>query len=248
MDRTDYGVYRLEGKEKFIFYSAGYAGFFLIGMIFYNSVVISCITGLFILLLRKPYEEYKAKSRQNDFLMQFKDLLYSLSASIATGRDMHEGFREALDNLGGMYKDSDIIIIELNNIVFGLENRGSENELLKDFASRSHLREVSGFTDVYLSVRDSGGDMESAISRTCDTLMDRITIEKEIHKIVSQKKLEARIITAIPLVILTALKLFSPEYISPMYTTLAGRIIMTVCLGLIIIAYVITERITDIRI
>ncbi len=248
MEKIDYSEYRLHGRERILFFTVGYTAFFITGMLFYRSYLLSLITGLLILAYRRPFEKKIIKRRKDRLLLQFKDLLYSLSASVATGRSLHEGFIDAEKDLKGMYSDDDYIIIELKTIINGLTNRENEKELLTDLARRSRLKDISGFTDVYLTVRDSGGDMQKVITRTCDVLMDRITIEKEIEKVVSQKKTEAMIITSIPILILAGLNLMSPGYISPMYTTLAGRMIMTSCLCIIVIAYILTERITDIRV
>ena len=97
-------------------------------------------------------------------------------------------------------------------------------------------------------VRKAGGDMEKVISKTADILTDKISIEKEIRAIISQKQVEAKIITVMPLVILAGLNITSSGYIDPLYETIAGRIIMTVSLAGIIFAYDLTEKITDIKV
>ena len=100
---------------------------------------------------------------------------------------------------------------------------------MSDFAA-SGCRDIESFVDVYLSIRETGGDMEKVISKTADILTDKISIEKEIKAIISQKQVEAKIITAMPLVILAGLNITSSGYIDPLYETPAGRIIMTVSL------------------
>ena len=114
--------------------------------------------------------------------------------------------------------------------------------------ARSGCQDIESFTDVYLSVRETGGDMEKVISKTADILTDKISIEKEIRAIISQKQVEAKIITVMPLVILAGLNITSSGYIDPLYETIAGRIIMTVSLAGIIFAYDLTEKITDIKV
>ncbi len=248
MEKTDYGTYELKGRERLIFLAAGYAFFFIIGFLFYRSLLISALLGLLVLKAKDRYRDMKAEKRRGVLIIQFRDLLYSLSSSMATGSSMADALVSAAEDLGRIYAAGEPIMRELAVITTGLANRESDEALLRDLACRSRSADIAGFTDVYLSVRSGGGDTEKIITRTCEDLMDRITIEKDIEKTVSQKKLEADIITAVPLVILAALNIFSPEYIEPMYTTLAGRGIMTLCLGAMIFAYQLTDRITDIRI
>ncbi len=245
----DYRTYELSGKEKFKFIAIGYICFFTVGYIFYKSLFISFFSGMVILFLLKRYRRYKAEKRRNYMLMQFKDLLYSLSASVSTGKSMAEGLREGLESLRLIYDEHTPLVTELASITKGIfENRGSEAELMADFAARSGCQDIESFVDVYLSIRETGGDMEKVISKTADILTDKISIEKEIKAIISQKQFESKIITAMPLVILVGLNVTSSGYIDPLYETFAGRIIMTISLAGIIFAYNMTGKITDIKV
>lgn len=246
---TDYRTYELSLKETIRFIIVGYICFFIIGYIFYKNLLLSLLAGFIAIPLLKKYRSYKADKRINYLLMQFKDLLYSLSASVSTGKSMAEGLREGLDSLRLVYDEHTPLVAELQSITKGIfENRGSEAELMSDFAARSGCQDIESFVDVYISVRETGGDMEKIISKTADILTDKISIEKEIKAIISQKQVEAKIITAMPLVILAGLNITSSGYIDPLYETIAGRIIMTISLAGIIFAYNLTEKITNIRV
>ena len=52
----------------------------------------------------------------------------------------------------------------------------------------------------------------------------RQNIDREIRTITSQKKVEGRLISAMPLIMLMMLNIFSFSYIEPLYTTMQGRI------------------------
>lgn len=246
--KIDYGRYTLSRREMIMATAVFALSALTISYLFYNSIIPSLLT----LFLFKRYISF-AENSQNEkrkklLTMQFKDLLYSLSSSISTGRNMNEGLEEGLCNLRNIYDEDTPMINELKRIVSGLENRESETYLLNDLANRSASSDISGFMDVYFSVRESGGDMVKAISRSSEILMDKITVEKEISTMVSQKKTEARIITAMPIVILLGLNITSSDYISPLYDTLAGKIVMTMCLAAICFASYLTEKITELEV
>lgn len=246
--RTDYSEYILSRRDKELISAGAVCVSAVLGLLFFRSLIIGAAVIFFIPKLLKVFSKYLMLRRRQQLLIQFKDFLYSLSASMATGRNMGDSIREALVNLKNIYDDKSPIIQELTIIVSGLDNRESEVYLLSDFAKRSALRDITGFTDVYLSVRESGGDMEKAISRTCEILMDKITIDREIRGMISQKKTEARIISLMPVIILAGLNLTSSDYISPLYETLGGRAVMAGCLAAIGFAFYLTERITDIKV
>ncbi|MFQ7736477.1 MAG: type II secretion system F family protein, partial [Emergencia timonensis] len=65
---------------------------------------------------------------------------------------------------------------------------------------------------------------------------------------VMQKKYEGRIITIMPVAIILFLQIMSPDYLQVMYSTAAGRILMSLALAAIVIAYFMIERITSIEV
>lgn len=90
--------------------------------------------------------------------------------------------------------------------------------------------------------------MVAAVNKAAAVIGEKIGVEQEIRTMVSQKKLEGRIITAMPLLVILFLQTASPEYLSVMYTTLAGRILMSVAVAAIVGAGIMIERITRIDI
>lgn len=246
---TDYDIYDLSVKEALLFYGAGYGALFILGYIFYSNIFLSAILGVTIVFFRKAYTGFLVSRRKERLLLGFKDLLYSLSSSIAVGRTMGEALCDGYEYLTGIYDDDQDIIIELRNITGQVsDGRCDETQLLRDFADRSHLEDISGFADVYETVRDTGGDLDNVITSTSRILMDKIMIDREIRTIISQKKLESAIIAVMPLVIIGGMNISSSSYLEPMYETLAGRLIMTAALAGFAVSYYLILKITDIRI
>ncbi|MBQ0078649.1 MAG: type II secretion system F family protein [Eubacterium sp.] len=160
--------------------------------------------------------------------MQFKDLLYSLSASVAAGRQMSEALIEAYDNLRVLYDEADLIMVELGHMRRSmLNNKESDKVLLQDFAYRSRSEDISNFVQVYVTCRNMGGNLEKIIGHSCQILTDKMNIEKEIRVITKQKQVEGRIIALMPLVMLLIMNITSNSYIEPLYSSVMGRVIMT---------------------
>ncbi|MEG0829033.1 MAG: type II secretion system F family protein [Anaerovoracaceae bacterium] len=250
MTKIDYSTYKLNKKEKLGFLAVGYVCAFAGTYIFYGSLLFSGIVGFLLpgLVIGK-YIEYLGGKRKIFLTMQFKDLLYSLSASVTTGHQMAEALSEALENLRLIYDDNTPLVLELKQMVKRIsENRESDPDLLFDFARRSDCEDIHNFVQVYLTCRTMGGDLEKVMINTTEILADKITIEREIKTLTAQKKFEGKIISAMPIVVILFLNLVSPDYLMPLYTTGLGRIIMTMALAGIGMAYMITEKLTDIEV
>lgn len=245
----DYSVYELSLKEKLFFFCAGYAVIAAAVYLFYNSAALSLASGILVVKLI-PYLKRRMAARRMDVLKeQFKDMLYSLSASVASGRQMGEALIEAEEDLSSMYDKDDLIMRELRHMkVSMIQNKESDKALLKDFAARSKNDDINDFVNVYVICRSMGGDLEKIISHTTEILTDKMSIEREIRAITAQKKTEGRIISAMPFLMLLMLNIFSYSYIEPLYTTLAGRLLMTAALAAAAFGIYLMEKISDVRI
>lgn len=245
----DYSVYEMGDRERVLFFGAGYLAAAGMVFLFYHSLILSALSGFLVVKLRPYYENYRARQRIQRLNVQFKDMLYSLSSSIAAGRQMPEALIEAADGLAIMYGPSEPIMMELNHMKRCIiENNESDRELLADFAQRSCCEDINNFVQVYIICRNMGGDLEKIIARTSSILTDKMNIEREIKSITAQKKFEGRLIALMPVAMLLILNLLSPSYIVPLYSGLPGRLIMTGCLGAGLWGLLMMERISNVEI
>lgn len=245
----DYSVYELSKKEKLIFYSAGYICIFIIVYLFYRSIGLSVLSGMLV-HWGLPYAEKRMAARRMNILnTQFKDMLYSLSASVASGRHMEEALIEAEENLAAMYGKDEPIMKELRHMKISMiQNKESDKVLLKDFAFRSKSEDINNFVQVYITCRNMGGNLEKIIGHTTEVLTDKMNIEREIKTLTSQKKTEGRIISVMPLLMLLMLNIFSYSYVAPLYTSIAGRVLMTAALAATFYGMRLMEKISEIRV
>lgn len=244
-----YSVYEMNQNEKNRFLLFCGLGLMAVFYLFYHSIVISLLSFCLAYPCLRPYRAYLAEKRRKELKEQFRDLLYSISASISTGRQMPEALKEADQNMRLIYREDSLIVLELAEMVKRLnEYRESEEEMLKDFANRACIEDISDFVDIYLTCRETGGDLIKVITKASDIIMDKITIEREIRTITAQKRFEAKILTAIPFLIILFLQLVSPDYLAPMYEDIKGRILMTMALAGIISAYGISMKLTRIEV
>ncbi len=228
---------------------AGYIIIFTVLFLFYHSIAFSLAGGFLSYFALGRYSRWKAEKRRALLTTQFKDLLYSLSASIAANIQIPEALESGLESLRMLHDENTPLILELKYMVRNIkENRESDIHILLDFAKRSYCEDIDNFVQVYMACRTTGGNLEKVIKSTTEILIDKINIESEIRTLTAQKKFEGNIISLMPFVILLFLNLFSPDYLEPLYTTMSGRLIMTAALAGLGLAFYMTERLTDIEV
>ena len=110
------------------------------------------------------------------------------------------------------------------------------------------MEDIKNFVDVYLACRTTGADLETVIGNSTEILMDKIDIEKEIRALTAQKQFEGKIITVMPVAVVVLLNILSPDYLSVMYSTLTGRLLMTLSLAGIAVSYIMTQKLMRIEV
>ena len=249
MRDTDYREYIPPMAERLKYYAVCAGGLAFTGWLFFNNPVCAACLALLAVPFEKLWRKNRAAARGKELAGQFKDLLFSLSASFQSGRHMAEAIKEARGNLLEIYPKSAPINIELDLMTRRMGSGGeSEREVLFDFAARSGNEDVRNFADVYYTCLTTGGDLCGVINRTAGILIEKMTIRREIETLTAQKKYEAKLLTGVPFVILLYLKVSSPEYLTPLYTTVMGFFVMAAALGALAAAFFWSGRIMDIEV
>lgn len=244
----DYNEYRFKAKEHILYTAEGLLIAALIGYFFYRSWI-ACIVLLpivFVFLQRKKRE--LAKKQRQDLSVQFKDLILSVSANQKAGYSIENAFRESYKDMVMLYGEEGIICTELRHILTGLDNNVVLEKLLYSLGMRSGLPDVVQFADVFLIAKRNGGNMTDILAKTAAVIEQKTETDKEIQLMIGAKKMEQKIMNMVPFLIIFYISSTSKGFFDVLYHNLIGVIIMTVCLGFYLAAFLLSGRIVDIEV
>lgn len=221
----------------------------MIGSIFYNSLICGMGFSLLGIIAFPVYKKSIIEKKKQTILEQFKDLLYSISFSISSGRNMAQSLKESKEFWNSTYDENDFIMIEINNMLRRIEE-GNELDVivLRDLADRYEIDDINDFVNTFELLKETGGNMSLAINRASTLIGDKISMEKEVKTSLSQKVFEGKIVTCAPLFMVTMIKMVSPSFIGPLYESAKGMYISTLSLGMMCIAAYLIWKITKIEI
>lgn len=244
----DYHVYHMTAADRA---AAGLIGGAIGGVVsylfFYNVIVSVAAVILIAVLAQGIYQESRLERRKKELLLQFKDLLESLTASYATGKNTLDSFRDAWSDLEQIYGDQSDITRELAILVTGMENNINIEDLLTNFARRSGLEDVESFADVFRVSLRQGANIKDIIASTRDVINDKIEIEMEIQTILAGNKNELNIMMVMPLVILVSLGGMGSDMTAAANTPV-NVVIKLIALGMFYLAYHLGRKFTNIQI
>lgn len=245
----DYSVYSMSKRERLLYILLAAIFLFGLGFIFYHNIFISFLITPFSLLYPRVRKREIIEKRQNELNLQFKDMLYSISSSLASGKALETAFKEAAKELTIIYPHEDTLIIkEIQYMQRKIDMNEQIENVLTDFADRSGLEDVRSFASILQTCNKRGGNVIEIIRNTSNVINDKIEVKQEIATILAQKKFEQKILSVMPIGLILFLSATQKDYMRPVFTTVLGRVVMSVAIVFIISGYLISKKIMDIKI
>lgn len=220
----------------------------LILYLFYESFLPILFLFPLWFLYMKEWMEEKAARKEQEFRKQFRDSIQTMAGALKAGYSVENAIRETSRDLSGMYEENVRIRKEYEQMVRKLDLNLSVVTVLNEFATGVQQEDVTNFITVYVAAKVSGGDSIAIIREAARTIGEKIDTEREIQTMLSAKKLEFKIMSVIPFVMILYMKVTFREFLSVLYGTLTGGVVMSICLILYLGAYWLGRRILQVEI
>ena len=226
----------MSGKEKakLILSYLGFCG--LVSWLFYHSfwAVLPFLTGLPVFL--KKSREKRIKERREELLTEFLTGIRAIASALDAGYSMENALGEALKETEKVYGMDGVFTEELREMERKRNLNQSMETLWADLGKRSGLEDIENFGEIFQVARRSGGNLKEIIQSTADNITRKTETRREIEISLAAKKMEQKVMSAVPFFILAYVDLGSPEFLEDLYHNTLGIFIMTACLGLYLAA------------
>lgn len=137
---------------------------------------------------------------------------------------------------------------ELVHIENGLTLRKNLVDMINDFAMRSHIPDIWNFAEIFSIAHRSGGDISHIMSNCAYLIKEKLNLEEEIININTSKQYEQKIMNIMPYALIIYMNITSKDFFSVLYEGITGRIVMSICLTLYILAIRLGRKIMDIEV
>lgn len=237
--------------RTFEYVKAVLQGSFIIGVVsyfFYGSFLGAFLLSPYLIRYINSWKKQAIQKKKQEFKVQFKEGMLSMSAALNVGYSAENAIREAWKDLQLLYKTDAIIVREFQYMVRQLDMHLSVERILLEFANRTCDEEVQLFATVFSMAKKSGGDMIEIIQNAVSQIGEKIDVKREIHMIMAAKRLEFRIMCAIPFAMIAYLKISFPSFMEVLYGNALGIGVMSICLLVYVLAFELGKRIIEIEV
>ena len=243
--KQDYAKYRLTVKQWCLSGIIGIVGAVCMVMIFYRNQWITLLSGVCgAVIVPYMYKQQLIQRRRQQLSLEFKEALYSLVVALRAGRSLEGAFTASLEDMDPIMMP--LIYREWSAIIRQIQVGFTIEDSLEDLGNRSGIEEIQSFARTITICKRTEGDVARVMENTIHLLQERMEIQNELKVLLIKKKTEQKILNLMPFVVIGLLLLMSPDYLSPLYDCLQGQIIMTVCVFLTFLSYILSKKISDI--
>lgn len=226
----------------------GFAKMAVVSMLFYRNMMLTFVMGIIagVIGIRQEKKQAVLKDKK-ELAIQFRDGLQGIASALSAGYAIENAFMESGKDLVLLYGKDSLLAKEFLWIDQQISMNQPIEKILCQFAEKWKIEDISSFAQIFQTAKRTGGDLIH-ITRSCAEKNSlKIEVSREIQTMIAGKKMESRIMNAIPLGIIAYFWLCSPGFLDCMYHA-GGRIVMTVLMCVYLTAYWWSDRISDIKV
>lgn len=247
-EKKNYEVYFFTWKDWLEFILKIFLKGFVICYLFFDSYKAFPLLIPFAYLNYKNMKKDKLEKQNKQLVLQFKEMIQSVSASLNAGYSLEKAFAGARRDLELVYEKDALIFTELDYILSGIKMNIPVENLLKDFGDRSRNEDIVNFANVLIAAKRSGGNLIRIIQKTINSISDKLAVEEEIETLITSKKFEQKIMMIMPYGIILYLRMGNGDFLNVLYHNVLGAFCMFVFLIIIQIAGAWAGKIMEIRV
>ena len=219
----------------------GIAGYLVCSLIA-TSVFMSLIVGALAGGMPFFYLRLKRKKRMEKFQAQLPEALDLIGRALRAGHAFTSGMKLAADEfddpLGPEFDET------LNEVNFGI----SVPDALKNLSRRVDCADLKYFVVSVILQRETGGNLAEIIESIAHIIRERYKFKGKVRALSAEGKLSAIILVAIPFFIVIALRILNPEYINPLFTEPAGRMLAGIAAFMMFIGILFIKKMVKIKV
>lgn len=220
----------------------------LLAETFYGNLLWAIVLSPVAIWLVKYKKKQHQKADEQKLKEGFKECLLLVMAAVNVGYSLENAWKSSLGELRKLLGEDHAMVKRLSEIVARLNMNENIETVLDDFARESHIEEAVSFCEVMRFAKRSGGNYRKIINRSVVQISEKIDVETEINTLIAGKKLEQKIMSLMPIGICLYLRVGNAGYLDALYGNLIGILIMSLCLMIYAVAFVMAEKIVDIEV
>ena len=180
------------------------------------------------------YVKFKAGMRIKAFDNQLPDLLITVAASLKAGHSCRHAIQAVVD------EGAEPTAKEFTRVLSETQLGRPMDQALGDMSERVGSKNLSFVITAVTIQRQVGGSLAGLFDMVADTVRQRQQFARKVRGLTAMGRMSAYVLIGLPFFIALAVSVINPTYLSPLFHTSTGHLLLVVgsvamCLGSVIL-------------
>lgn len=207
-----------------------------------NIFLLLLIGGFIGYILPKLWINRKIKIRVEKFNEGLPDMLSTIIGSLRSGYSFTQAFKTVVEECDSPVRDE--ITLLLKELNYGI----TMEDALNNLNGRMQSNDLELMVQAVLIQRQVGGNLAGVLEILVGTIRERNRIQRQVRTLTAQGRMSGRVIGSLPIVLGVVIYIMNPEYISILFTNLAGKIIVVIGVVSGIVGFILIHKLTKIEV
>ncbi|MBV8599137.1 MAG: type II secretion system F family protein [Actinobacteria bacterium] len=227
---------------ELVYICAGAAFFFgLLGTVAFGSPLMTLLFAALGGALPIAFVRHKARVRIKRFDNQLPDLLITISASLKAGHSFRHAIQAVVD------EGAQPTAKEFGRVLSETQLGAPVDQALADMATRVGSKNLSFVMTAVTIQRQVGGSLAGLFDGVAETVRQRQHFARKVQGLTAMGRMSAYVLIGLPFFIALAVTLLNPTYMSPLYHTSTGHMLIVGMLAMIGLGSVVLKKMVSFR-
>ncbi len=168
----------------------------------------------------------RRRRRQTKINSRLEEMLTLVSNSLKSGYGLLQSFEYASQQISGP------LATELKRMLRDASLGAEADAAIQSMAERINSPDMEMVVTAIAIQRSVGGNLAQTLDGVAYTMRERDRIRGEIKALTAQQRLTGIVIGALPLFVGMVLFLINPDYMTPLFTETAGKVLLLMAVGM----------------
>ncbi|MDQ3822890.1 MAG: type II secretion system F family protein, partial [Actinomycetota bacterium] len=184
---------------------------------------------------------FKAKRRLNAFENQLPDLLITMAASLKAGHSFRQGIQTVVDE--GQAPAAD----EFKRVLTETRLGRPMDDALNEMAERVGSKNLDFVITCVTIQRQVGGSLAGLFDMVAEAVRQRQQFARKIRSLTAMGRMSAYVLCGLPFFVAGTLTVINGEYMSPLYNTSTGNLLIAIGLCMMAVGSLFLRKIVSFR-
>ena len=215
---------------------------FYLGKVLLHGPVFGLLAAIVGFFIPRLFVRQRQAKRLKDFNNQLADAVMLLANSLRSGYSLLQSMDMISTQLAPPISSEFQRVVK--EIGLGIPNEQAFQNLLR----RINSDDLDLMITAINVQHEVGGNLAEILDNIGEIIRERVRIKGEIRTLTAMQRTSSYIITALPVIMTLIITMINPEYMSTLWTTVCGWIMLIVSGIMLVTGFLIIRKIVDIEI